>query len=260
MRKVFLILFSISLILPVILVIIFSLFTGYKYPDLFPNFFSLKFWGDVFLRNSLFAQSIVYSLIVGSLTGVFSTIIGFMTGRGVLRFKHKKLFRLFFSLPLFIPATALFIGIYSIMLKFNIINNIPAVVIAHSVICIPYSVHIFMSFLMGINPNLERQAKMLGASSFSISKKVLIPLLKPAILLSFSISFLISLSEYLSTFLMGGGKVIMISMVMYPYMQNADIQHGSVLAVVFMVINISIFGIAEILTRQKSKVKSYLFE
>ena len=260
MRKTFLILFSISLLVPVVLVVIFSLFTGYKYPALFPNFFTLKYWGDVFLRNSLFAQSIVYSLVVGSLTGMFSTAIGFLTGRGVLKLKHKRFLRLLFSLPLFIPATALFIGIYAIMLKLGLINNIPAVVIAHSVISIPYSVHIFISFLMGINPDMEKQAKMLGSSPFTTTKRILLPLLKPAILLSFSIGFLISLSEYLSTFLMGGGKVIMLSMVMYPYMQNADIQHGSVLAVVFIVINMSIFTVAEIITRQKSKVKSYLFD
>ena len=90
MRKAFLILFSISLIIPVLLVIIFSLFTGFKYPDLFPNFFTLKFWGDVFLRNSLFVQSIINSFLVGSLTGIFATVIGFMTGRGVLKFKHKS--------------------------------------------------------------------------------------------------------------------------------------------------------------------------
>ena len=260
MKKAFLILFSISLIIPVLLVIIFSLFTGFKYPDLFPNFFTLKYWGDVFLRNSLFVQSIINSFLVGSLTGIFATVIGFMTGRGVLKFKHNKFFRLLFSLPLFIPATALFIGVYAILLRFNLINNIPAVVIAHAVICIPYSVHIFISFLMGINPDMEKQARILGGNTFDITKRILIPLLKPAMILSFSISFLISLSEYLSTFLMGGGKVIMISMIMYPYMQNADVQHGSVLAVVFLVINITIFSVAGIITRRKSKIQSYLYE
>ena len=57
----------------------------------------------------------------------------------------------------------------------------------------------------------------------------------------------------------GGGKIITLAGLMYPFVNNADIGSGAVLGVLFIVINIIVFFIAERISKKKIKVENYLF-
>jgi len=261
MKKTLLILLSISIIFPVFLVLLLSFFSYYKYPMIFPANFTVQFWSTTVLSGNFF-KVLLDSIIVGVFNGVFATLIGMMTGRAIVRHKFvgKNFLKIIFSLPLFIPAIALFVGVHLMMIKFRLINSFTGVILAHMIISIPYSTSIFITFFQGINPDMERAARTLGSSSRRVFTKILLPLLAPGIYLSFSICFLISFSEYFSTFLIGGGKVITVATMMYPYINNGDMGNGSVLGVVFVTVNILVFFIADYLSRKNTKVENYLFQ
>lgn len=262
MKKIVLMLVGFVIVFPMLMVLLLSFFSYYRYPLLFPRNFTLAFWVNTVLKNKVFLESLLNSIFIGVLNGCLTTLIGMMTARAIVNheFKGKRFMSLFYSVPLFIPAVALFIGVHLMMIKFSIVNSYGAVVLAHMIISIPYSTSIFISFFTGISRDMENAARTLGCNTVNLYKKILMPLLVPGIALSFSISFLLSISEYFSTFLIGGGRVITLSMVMYPYISNADFGNGSVLGVVFVVINLTVFMMADRFARKSLKIENYLFD
>lgn len=174
--------------------------------------------------------------------------------------RGKKILLLFFSLPLFIPSIALFIGIHKMMIRFSLVNTYLGIIIAHMIISIPYATNISISFFQGISRDMEDVARTLGCTNKNLFVKIMGPLMMPGILLSLSICFLLSFSEYFSVFLIGGGKIITLSMVMFPYISNSDYGNGAAMSLVFMVANLGVFFITDLMIRKKTKGRHYLYE
>lgn len=238
-----------------------SFFSYFPYPLLFPEKFSGQFWENTMFHNSLFYEAVINSFVLGICNGLASTMVGIMGGRALERyeFRGRVAVSWLVSMPLFIPTIVLFIGVHSMMIKFSLINTYLGVVMSHMIISIPYTTSIFRAFFRGIHPDMENVARTLGCKDVMLYRKILVPLLMPGIFLSFGISFLISFSEYFSTFLVGGGSVITLSMIMYPYVNNGDVGNGSVLGIVFLGITVGLFYLMDVVVTKKLKVESYLY-
>jgi len=260
-RGIFLILL-IPFTITVLLTILLSFYSSYVYPEMFPDNFTLRYWENLFSKGSMTRLALLQGIHTGILTAVFATITGFFTARGVVKYldKYKNLTRIFYTLPLFIPATALFIGVHQVMIRLALNNTLAGVVLAHCIISIPFSVNIAISFFQGISPDLENVAKTLGSNRFFLIYKILVPLLLPGIFLSFAICFLLSFSDYFAVLLIGGGNIITFPVLYYPFINNADYGNSAVMSIVFLAVNMMFFVIAEIFTKKYAKVQNYLFE
>ena len=75
-----------------------------------------------------------------------------------------------------------------------------------------------------------------------------------------AISYLISGTEYFSTFLIGGGNVVSLPMLMYPYITNNDYGLSSMIGIVFMVLYIMVFFIASRLSKASLDMNVLYFE
>jgi putative spermidine/putrescine transport system permease protein len=149
----------------------------------------------------------------------------------------------------------LFLGVHQLLLYTPFINHISGVVLGHLLLTIPYSTIIFVNYFRGIPEDIELVAKTLGSRRDVIYRRVLLPLLSPGIALSFMISFLISNTEYFSTFLLGGGNVITLSMVMYPYISNNDYGYASVSGLVFIGLHLGAFMLSDWFTNERRQIQ-----
>lgn len=245
------------LLLPIVYLILLSFHSYYKFPAVIPKTFTWLYWSDVIVKNSLFYRGLLSSLIIGFMTACLSTLIGFMTGRAVVY--HLKGFTktiaIIIAIPLMIPGMIMFLGMHQILIYTPFINSIIGVVIAHTVICIPYTSNIAIAYFAGIPKEFEEVSKTLGGTGIITLKKVILPLILPGILMSMSISFLISNTEYFSTFLIGGGKVISLSMLMFPYIINADYGHTAVMGLIFIGVHSLLFlGVQILIKNRQNKV------
>jgi putative spermidine/putrescine transport system permease protein len=261
MRK--LILFSAAsiFILPAIVICFFSVSILPFYPGLIANGVTLKFWGNIIQGNSLFLDSIINSIVIGVLNGILSSLIGMMTARAIHCFgiRMGRWVRYFSAIPLFIPSMTLFISVQTIFIRTGLINSITGVVIAHMLVTIPYTTNIFVSYFKGLPKDIESAARTLGGNMIIIFRKIILPLFVPGIWLSFSIGFLISFSEYFSTFLIGGGRILSLAGLLYPYVNNGDTNNAAVLGVIFIAVNAAVFAIAGSISKKKMKINNYLF-
>lgn len=261
MKKWILALASASILFPIAVILVNSISTPVSYPQLLPSILTLKYWNNLLFHNSLLLESVITSIMIGTANGFASGIIGMMTARALVNhnWPGKKWMHQFSAVPLFIPSIALFLGIHIVLMRFRLVNSIAGVILAHMLVTIPYTTNIFVAFFQGIPSDIENVARTLGCPKWTSFRRILLPLLMPGVWLSFVIGFLISFSEYFSTFLIGGGRVMTLAGLMYPFVSNSDTSNGAVLGILFIATNVIVFVVADRISKGKIKIGNYLF-
>lgn len=147
----------------------------------YKNFFSLYYFRD----------SAVISLTLAAVVTPLATAIGIGTSYGLVRgnFKGASALSALLLSPIIIPgvvtgmALMTFFGIVG--MNWSFLN----LVVAMTLICLPYTVRTISANLHGLNPSAEEAAINLGASRWTTFRKVVLPHLRPGILGGMVFSF-----------------------------------------------------------------------
>ncbi len=115
------------------------------------------------------------------LTIMFSAMIGYVLDR--FRFPGQGLIRSLFLFASLIPGIATQVTVYQIMYSLDLINHLYGYVI---VLCGSdiISIYIFLQFFENLPKALDESAIIDGCTYFGVFFKILLPLLKPAIVTS----------------------------------------------------------------------------
>lgn len=98
---------------------------------------------------------------------------------------------------------------------------------------LPYMIRALVVSFSTLSLQWEEQARMLGAGPLQRFRHVVFPHLLPVIAAGASLSILISLSQYLITFLVGEGQVMTLPLILYPFISGGDPAVGAVYTLLF---------------------------
>lgn len=119
-------------------------------------------------------------ILLFSITG--TVIIGSMTAYAVDRFdfRFKKLVMALFLIATLVPGVTTQVATFQVVNSFGLFDTRWAPILLYMGTDI-VSVYIFLQFIRGIPKSLDEAARLDGANSFTIYRKIIFPLLKPAI-------------------------------------------------------------------------------
>ena len=111
-----------------------------------------------------------------------TVIIGSMTAYAVDRFdfQGKKLVMAGFLIATLVPAVTTQVATFQVISSFGLVDTRWAPILLYMGTDI-VSVYIFLQFIRGIPTSLDEAARLDGANAFTIYRKIIFPLLKPAI-------------------------------------------------------------------------------
>ncbi len=198
------------LFFPIVLLVLFS-FNANRYGS-FPitgwTFtWYRQMWGDFEIRGALST-----SLKVGAQVTALSTIVGTAAAFPLVRSKlpFRNGIRIIFILPIMIPG--LLIGVSLLVLFVSTFHrqlSPETAVIGQSVYTTPFVILLVSARLQGFDTSLERAAADLGANTFQRLRRIILPLLLPAIIAGALFAFTLSLDEFIITyFLIGGANTL----------------------------------------------------
>ncbi len=191
--------FLVFLYLPTILLIIFSFnsSTVVAFPlESFTTGFYEAAWKDPEIRGSLVA-----SLKVAAGTAVVATVIAVLVSYALARrnVRFKSGVSALVLLPLVVPTVVLGVSLLVLFRPSDPILPIPlglwAVLIGHIVIALPFCVLLLLPRIASIDERLEEAAHDLGASGLTTFRRVILPLIVPALLASLIVAFVVSIDE-----------------------------------------------------------------
>lgn len=154
-----------------------------------PKFFvknpTLKNFTDLFQRSGTtglpiyryLLNSIIVSLIVTFLSVLVSSMAGYILSKK--KFRMKKILFEINTLSLMFVSCAVVIPRFLIISKIGIVNTLFAHILP--LIAIPVGLFLVKQFIDGIPDELLEAARMDGAGDFYIYTKIILPLIKPAL-------------------------------------------------------------------------------
>ena len=193
----------IFLYLPIVVVIIFS-FNNAKHSLVWQGF-SLK-WYTALFHNTALIQVAWHSLILGVLAATIATIIGSLISISLFRYRFfgKKILH---ALILILVLTPEIIIATSLLLLYTFLK-IPlgfwTLLLAHTSLCVPFVAVTIYSRITILDKDIFEAAMDLGANDFIIFYKIIIPLLLPAIIGSWLLSFILSLDDVIISYFVSG--------------------------------------------------------
>lgn len=188
---------------PIVIVIIFS-FNNAEHSLVWQGFTS-KWYGSLFHDQALIRVA-WHSLFLGILAASFSTILGTLIAVSIFRYNFfgKKLIHgLIFILiltPEIVMASALLL-LYSFL---KIPLGFWTLLIAHITLCVPFVAITVYSRIATLDRAIFEAAMDLGATDFTIFRKIIVPLLLPAITAGWLLSFTLSLDDVIISYFVSG--------------------------------------------------------
>jgi putative spermidine/putrescine transport system permease protein len=159
------------------------------------------------------------------------------------RFRFKGLVQILLLLPLLLPPITYGIPLATMLYEFRLAGTAAGVIVANLVPALPLVVLLLTPFFEQIDPNLERAARVLGASPLRVFTRVLVPLAAPGVLAAALIVIVRALALFELTFLTSGADSTTLVVALYYAAFAPGIrpsQQIDAMAVVYMVTSLAL--------------------
>jgi spermidine/putrescine transport system permease protein len=185
------------LLLPILLIAVFS----FNDPDGKYNYtwngFTTEHWADLFGEEAL-NEAMLTSLQLAALTTVISLILGTMIALALVRhqFRGRRAANLLIVIPMATPEVVIGAALLSLFVNMTVTLGFTTLVIAHVMFSISFVVIVVRSRLIGFDRSLEEAARDLGASSWTTFRTITLPLLAPGLIGAGLLAFALSIDDF----------------------------------------------------------------
>ncbi|WP_167958442.1 carbohydrate ABC transporter permease [Anaerosporobacter faecicola] len=157
--------------------------------DNFISAFKMANMGRAFLNSTI----VLVCVLIGSI--LIGTQLAYVLNR--FNFLGNALIRNLFLFASLLPGVAMQISVYNIMQQLGFINHLYGYIIMMMGTDV-ISIYIFIQFMENISVSLDESAIIDGASYMQIYWKIMLPLLRPAIVTSMILKGVSTYNEYYS--------------------------------------------------------------
>ena len=192
------------LYLPIVILFLFSLnsntILSFPLKGLTLDWYQQLFASEALLRSAR------NSLVVALGSSLTATLMGTMVALLMMRyqFRSKGLLVALAVLPLIVPYIVIAVALLLLFSVLNIDRSLWTVGIAHTVVALPYVLLIVGARLAGFDASVEEAAMDLGADYPTTLRRVVLPMIVPAMISAWLTAFTVSFDEFaLALFLAG---------------------------------------------------------
>jgi len=167
--------------------------------------FTLK-WFTAMLANPGLMEATRHSLVIAVCAATAATAIGCLSAIGFSRYRFagRRILQGTLMTLMMAPDIILAIALLVLFVVIGLSLGFWSLLLAHITFCLPFSVMTVAARLQGFDPYLLDAARDLGASESELLRRVVLPLLRPALLSSWLLSFTLSLDDVIvSSFVTG---------------------------------------------------------
>jgi putrescine transport system permease protein len=246
------------LYVPILLVIVYSFNEG-KLVTVWAGF-SAKWYVELF-RDDAMISAALNSLQIGLMSATLALAIG--TPAGLImarfgRFKGRTLFSGMVAAPLVMPDVITGLSLLLLFVTMEQLVGWPAgrgmttIVIAHTTFCAAYVAVVVQSRLAGMDISIEEAAMDLGAKPTKIFFLITLPMILPALMAGWLLSFTLSLDDLvISSFVAGPGSTTLPMKVFSSVRLGVSPEINALATLIIVSISILIIGASLLILRSE---------
>jgi len=220
-----------------------------------------EFWGTLTNVQTAAAirLTITQAFIVTLVDVVMGTMIAWVLVRD--RFWGKGALEVVIDIPFALPTIVAGLVLLSLYgpkspVGVNIANTRIAVFLAFLFVTLPFVVRTVQPVLAELDGDMEEAAASLGASRFTIFRRIILPSLTPAITAGAALSFARAISEYGSLVLLSGNlpmKTEVSSVRILTYLENGNDGSAAAVATILLAVSLTVIVALDLLQRRVAR-------
>lgn len=226
-------------IFPILLVFFYSLIPN-SYISQNKLIFSLKNYVEI-LGTMNIGNYFINSVVVSLFSAFINTLLSFLAAYALTRLNipFKNLLNnilLFFNVVL-ILGVFIIVPIFDIIVKLKLFNTLTGLVLVYSSLGLPFSILLFSKFINELPKEYEEAALVDGFSRLKIIFKIVLPLIKPALISIFILQFIGYWNEYVFALTLTNSELkrtLAVGVTLVSTSSNFEIPWGSIMAASFI--------------------------
>ena len=212
-------------------------------------------WYQQLIADSDLQAIAVHSLIVGVLAATSATIMGTLAAVTLYRYKFygRKLLHTLIFILIVSPDIVMGISLLILYSTLKISLGFLTLLFAHITFCIPFVAVTVYSRITGLDKNIFEAARDLGAKDFTIFLRIIIPLLWPAIIAGWLLSFTLSLDDVIISYFVTGPDFQILPLQIFSMVRLGVTPEVNALCSVMFALTLFIVIISQFILRKKQQ-------
>lgn len=210
-------------------------------------------WYASLLHDQSLIKSAVRSLFLAASSATVSTVVGTIMAIALHRYRFIGQKVVFGSLSVIMMSPEIIQGISLAMIF--IVLGIPlgftTLLLAHTVFCFPFVTMTVLARLKGVSRTLAEAAADLGANDVSIVRRILIPLIVPAVFAGWLMSFTLSIDDVIISFFVSGKSYEILPLKIYSMVRTGIQPDVNALCAALFFVTFAVVMISYRLVRDK---------
>jgi putative spermidine/putrescine transport system permease protein len=206
---------SLFLVLPSVIVVPMS-FNADNLLRFPPQGFSLV-WYQTYLAQEDWRTATLNSLAIALATTVLATALGTLAALALIRGRIalRSLYIYLMLTPMIVPPIVSAVSMYGVFAGLKLVGTLPGMVLAHTVLALPFVVINVAAVLQRMDWRVEQAARSLGASALSAFFLVTLPLIRPGIVVAAIFAFITSFDEVVVALYISGSSAMTLPVQMW---------------------------------------------
>lgn len=204
-----------------IVVVCWVAFTPEGYLSFPTSRWSLR-WFQAIAQYPEFISAFWRSIGLGALSSAIAVAISVPAALAIARYRFagRETFTALFMSPLMIPNVVLGIAFLRFFTEVGLGGTFTGLVLAHIVIIFPFALRLTLASAVGLDRALEHAALSLGASEWTVMKRIILPLVLPGLVSGWALAFINSFDEVTMTVFVAAPGTETLPVRMFLYIQD----------------------------------------
>jgi len=213
----------------------------YQLPFTFSTEWYVKLAGNAEILAASW-QSVWIAVVVT----VIATVLGTAASLAFFRYKFpgKRLLQALLFPPIAIPwlitGTAMLIFFFAI----GIPRGAPAVIVGHVALAVPYVIVVVSARLAGFDPLLEEAARSLGATQWTITRRVTLPFLAPGVIAGGLFAFAVSFDQFVVSYFLAEPGDMTLPVLIYTAIRKGFTPEINAISTIIIVVSMLVMLLA----------------
>ncbi len=235
---------------PIAVLIVYS-FNNAQYSMLWHGF--TLAWYQQLIADTDLQVVAIHSLVIGILAATLATAIGTVAAVCLYRYRFsgKKLLHSLLFILIVSPDIVMGISLLILFSTLKITLGFWTLLLSHITFCMPFVAVTVYSRMTGLDKNIFEAAKDLGAADFTVFLRIIVPLLWPAILAGWLLSFTLSLDDVIISYFVTGPAFQILPLQIYSLVRLGVSPELNALCSVMFGLTLLIVLISQLMLRKK---------
>jgi putative spermidine/putrescine transport system permease protein len=219
-------------------------------------------WYREFFTSPSWTSALGNSVLIGIATMCLATVLGTAAALGLhgSRSRFKALIFGLLVMPLAVPVVIVAVALYYYFAAVGLVGTYLSLVLAHTVLALPFVIVTVSATLQSFDPNLVRAALSLGSSPTRAFRTVTLPIIAPGVIAGALFAFVTSFDEVVVALFLASPQQRTLPRQIFSGVSENITPAITAAAVILLVVSIVLMAVVELLRQRGERLRLRTFE